>query len=195
MLCAGALRHVLSWVGVVAVFLCLAGCGGEEEEGTSPTGADPKAWAAEVCSLFVDARNGFQAIATETQADLESRTGAGPRVWRRLLVRATSEDVRLCEEAIARLDALGPPAVERGDVLQDAFWIELVQGRDVQADALERARALPVDTPEHFNDEFEALSAHLQEAGKEVFDESPPIEGLDSKELAEGWKATPCGPQ
>ena len=190
---AGPLRHVLHRVAVVVVFLCLAGCGGEGEKATSPAGADPKEWTAEVCSLLVDARDGFGAVATETQADLESRTGAGPRIWRRLLVRGMSEELQLWEEAIARLEALGPPAVEGGVAIQHTFWAELVQGSAVQADSLERSRVIPVDTPEHFFAEAEVLSAHFREAGKVVFDELPPIEGLDSRELAEGWKATPCG--
>jgi hypothetical protein len=149
--------------------------------------------------LIVDARDEFQAVATEIQADLEqadleSRKSAEPRIWRRLLVRGMSEDVRIWEEAIARLNALGPPAVEGGEVIQDAFRAELVQGRDVQAEGRERARVLRVDTPEHFSDAFEDLSVHSREAGEGVFDE-PDLERLDSRELAEAWKATPCRPQ
>jgi hypothetical protein len=91
--------------------------------------------------LIVDARDEFQAVATEIQADLEqadleSRKSAEPRIW----------------------------------------------------------RVLRVDTPEHFSDAFEDLSVHSREAGEGVFDE-PDLERLDSRELAEAWKATPCRPQ
>ena len=114
-------RLTLCGLAVVAV---AAACGGKS---SSSAGPDPTDWASDVCTMLAGASEAGARPFREAQAEVQSATEFHPRRVRRLLVGAASESLRVYDETIAKLDAIGAPAVEDGKAIQrlcarSLFW-------------------------------------------------------------------------
>jgi hypothetical protein len=175
-------------ITLVAACACVAGCGGDSKA----AGAEPKEWATEVCNLIVQTAGEAQAVFADAQTEFESGPFE-PRRLRRSLVRGMSEALRVQGGAIARLDAIGPPAVEDGEAVQPAFRAPIVRLREATSEARGRLRTMPIDTSEHLFAALEVFVADYREAVGAAFELPPDLEAESGhRELALAWEATAC---
>jgi hypothetical protein len=164
-------------IGMLAAALCLVACdsGSNTGAGGTDAGANAEEWASQLCGVLLEARDAWPRPLRNAQAEVASMTGRfEPRRVRRVLVRAISETLSLEDETIERVDALGAPNADRGDEVQRALLAMLAEVRAVTTDARDRARALPVDTPDHFFASMEVFSSDFGDELAAAFFEFDP---------------------
>jgi hypothetical protein len=182
-------------IAIVTASVCVAGCdsGSNTDASGSNTGTDPKEWASQVCGLAAEAGEAWQRPMREAQAEIASMTRFEPSRIRRVLVRAISETLSVQDETIKSLDDVGAPDAEGGDEVQRTLLAVFVQMRETTEDFRRRARAIPVDTREHF---FASLEAFASDFNGELAEAAEPASEFapesDLGELKEAWESEPA---
>jgi hypothetical protein len=148
----------------VLVLALLAGCGLDGGDGVDRTAADE--WMHELCTAMSSWHSRIDAEAGELNEGLAA--DATPEEGRDAVAAFLDEAIAVTEALLGDVRAAGVPDVDDGEQLAAEYAAAIAEARDVFADARAGVESMPVDDPEGFAVEAQAIGAQIEEGAQGV---------------------------
>jgi hypothetical protein len=179
-------------LGVVLSVFLLAACAGGDEGGDEPDGGGGQSvsaasYATTLCTSIQGYVDEVTTLSTDFAAGIDP--GASLEEQKQGVLGFLDQVLVATGGLIDELAAAGVPDVDGGEAVAAAIEASLEEARTVLEDARAQVEAIPVDDPQAFAEQLDAIGTTIQTSLGEI---GGSLEGIESEELTAAVQEEPA---